>query len=72
MGNKVFNTFTVRFCHWSLHPPGEGDRERLVEEDEDDLTSVGTENILMSGLSQTSFVSSSMFSSYCILLYVMT
>ena len=44
-------------CRFRTRRHGEEDRDRLIE---DDVSSMRTENLMISGLSQTSFTSASM------------
>ena len=55
-------------CSFRSRRHGEEDRDRLIEDD--GASSMRTENLMMSGLSQTSFTSASMmlqiYDVYCI------
>lgn len=61
---KTVHFYTLRYCvspghrRHRHHRNGEDDRDHLIE---DDTSSMRTEHIMMSGLSQTSFISASMF-----------
>ena len=66
LGEASYYANTLYLCRYfhitcSTHAPrggGEDDRDQLIE---DDATSMQTENLMMSGLSQTSFKTASTF-----------